>query len=670
VPPDASPRASRRLSWLAIGVLVWGAIIFGKLVLLQIVRHDRYLAVARQQQERLVEIPAPRGSIFDRSDHPLAMSVTMDSVSVNPRLVPDLQVAAGILSGILNLDRDALYGRLKYYSDMGKGFMWVKRKISPEESRSLRRLRLEWIDFHSESQRHYPNLQLAANLLGSVDHEEQGNSGIEAALNEDLAGHPGTERLLTDVKRRGIDSQLDTEAHAGSSITLTIDDRIQYVAEQAIGEAVRKHNAKTGSVVVMNPHNGEVYAMASYPTFDPNKAPTRSEEPGARFNNAISVPFEPGSVFKIITVAAALETTNLRPETIINCGGGALTLFGRTIHEAKHGYGSIPMSDVLARSSNIGAILVGLRVGQERMHDYVRRFGFGQRTGITLPAESPGIVRKLKVWGATSLASVAMGHEISTTTLQLAQACSVVANGGLLVRPRIVLKKDGQPYPAPPPQRVIRAETAITMRKMMEGVVVLPYGTGHRFARLDGYSSGGKTGSAQIYDFANRRYTHTYNGSFIGFAPVPNPAIVVVVTVNGTHGTAGFGGVAAAPVFKTVAQEALRVLDVPKDLPDAPPPEEKKKAPEKEEINDLSIAELANPEEAGEKPEVAVAPPPRVNGPTVPNFKGMTLRAVLAEASSRGIQLQVDGSGIAQLQQPAAGSPLRHGEPILVRFAK
>lgn len=664
MPPDASPRAGRRLSWLALVILVWGVAIFIKLVVLQVIRHDRYLSAARQQQEQIIEIPAPRGSIFDRTGQPMAMSVSMDSISVNPRHVPDMQIAASILSSILHLDRTEFYGRLRMYADLGRGFMWVKRKISPGQSRRLRSLRLEWIEFQSESQRHYPNGELAAHVLGAVDHEEQGNSGIEAALNEELAGQPGAARMLTDVKRRGIDETLDTEAHAGTSLTLTVDERIQFVAEREIAAAVKQHNAKTGSVVVMNPHTGEIYAMASYPSFDPNKPPTKAEEPGSRNNNAVSVPFEPGSVFKVITLSAALETTSLRPETIINCGNGALTLFGRTVHEAHRGYGSIPMADVLARSSNIGAIQVGLRVGQERLYEYVRRFGFGQRTGITLPAESPGRLRKLKLWQPTSLPSVAMGHEVSTTTLQLAQACSVVANGGLLVRPRIILKKNDRPYQTEPPQRVIRAETAITMRRMMEGVVVLPYGTGKR-ARLEGYSSGGKTGSAQIFDYATHHYTHTYNGSFMGFAPVPNPAIVVVVTVNGTHGTAGFGGVAAAPVFKAVAQEALRVLEIPKDLPDARPADGAK-PDEADQLNDVSIAELADPEELQEPSEAPRVPA----GPTMPNFKGMTMRAVVAEASARGLALQVDGSGVARIQQPPPGASLHPGEAILVRFSK
>lgn len=674
--PHERSQATRRLIWLAGIILLWAFAIIGNLIHLQVVRHEAYLRLARKQQERVVEIPAPRGSIFDRNGQPLAMSVPMASISVNPQHLPDLDVAADILSRILEMDRIALYGRLRSARDTGRGFLSVKRRITPEQAESLRSLRLEWIQFNQESQRHYPNGTLAANVIGSVDYAERGNNGLEAALDDELAGHAGTAHMLTDVKRRGIDSRLATRPHVGSAITLSIDSRIQFVAEKELARAVQEHNAKTGSLVAMNPNTGEILAMASYPTYDPNKAPAPGEPPQTRFNNSISVPFEPGSVFKVITLAAALETTNLRPESMINCGHGAITLFGRTVHEASnHGYGTIPMSMVLAKSSNVGAIQVGIRVGQEKMHEYVRRFGFGRRSGITLPAESPGMVRRLSVWGKTSLGSVSMGHEIGTTALQLARACAVVANGGLLVKPKILLKRDGTPVPSDPPERVIRPETAIAMRQMMEGVVVNPAGTGRR-ARLNGYTSGGKTGSAQIYDFAARRYTSTYNGSFIGFAPVTNPAIVIAVTVNGTRGTRGFGGVSAAPVFKLVAEEALRVLDIPKDLPEEEPESEQnnQKAPLEEAI-DLPVAGLGEAPVLEEAPEgpgngAAVVTAAVQTGPKVPNFQGMTMRAVLSEASQMGLPVLVDGSGLARMQQPPPGAVLQSGERVRVRFAR
>jgi len=661
----------RRLTLLAAIVLLWGAAIFEKLVSLQVIRHQEYLKLARARQEMVNEIPAPRGTIFDRGGRPLAMSVQTESVLINPRKVPDVGVASDLLGLVLHMDRQSLYDKMQEAHDSGRGFFWVKRKISPEEAESLRSLRLEWIQIQTESQRHYPNGTLAAHVLGAVNFEERGTAGIEKALDSDLRGQPGRERVLTDVKRRGIESRLSSEAKAGTSVTLTLDERMQFVAEREIAAAVAAHHAVSGSVVVMNPYSGDVLAMASYPAYDPNAIPEPGDDLTRYQNHAVSVPFEPGSVYKVITLSAALETTSLRPESPINCHGGVLKLPGRTIHDSHGGIGVVPMETVLARSSNIGAIMVGMRVGQENMYQYMQKFGFGRRTGIELPAESPGKVYKLSRWGKTSLASVSMGQEVSVTTLQLAQAASVVANGGMLVKPRLILKKGNQPMPAPAPVRVLKPETAITMRQMMEGVVLR--GTGTR-ARLAGYTVGGKTGSAQIYDFAAKHYTHSYNGSFMGFAPITNPQIVAVVTLNGTRGEGGFGGAAAAPVFRVVAGEALRVLDVPKDVPETEStPTLVTKA---EPLDDLADPDAGQPniledgdgEDSTADSLTAAAAVPA--GPRVPNFQGKTMRAVLAEAAAKGLTVLPDGSGIARVQFPAPGSPLHQGDRIKVQFKR
>jgi cell division protein FtsI (penicillin-binding protein 3) len=656
----------RRLAWLAGIVVIWGAAIFFKIISLQVIHHEEYAKLASERQVVAVEIPAPRGTIFDRTGQPLAMSVPTESVSIDPLRAPDLAVASELLALVLHLDRTALYGKMKWAHDNHHGFLWVKRKIGFEEAQNLRNLRLEWIHIQDESQRHYPNGTLAAHVLGSVDFEERGNAGIEQVLDEELRGRPGVARMLTDVKRRGIDSQSASDAKPGTPITLTIDERLQFVAEREIAAAVDAHHAQSGSVVVMNPYTGEILAMASYPTYDPNLAPQPGEDKASRLNHAISVPFEPGSVFKVITLSAALETTELQPTSMINCLRGKITLFGRTIHEAHGGYGTIPMAMVLAKSSNIGAIQIGLRVGQANMYRYVRRFGFGQKSGIPLPGESAGKVRRPERWSSASLPSMSMGQEISVTTLQLAQAAAVVANGGLLVQPRLILKKGNQTVPAQQPVRVLKPETAITMRQMMEGVV-MPGGTGTR-ARLQGYTSGGKTGSAQIYDPAARHYTHAYNGSFVGFAPLTNPAMVAVVTLNGTHGTGGFGGVAAAPVFHSVLTEALRVMDVPKDLPDQEP--SRTAAVPDEEAGDVAIADIGRGQpnilEDGEEEDQ----PGQPAGPTVPNFRGMSMRAVLAAAAAKGLTVVPDGSGVARVQNPPPGSTLHQGERIRVGFAR
>ena len=664
----------RRLTWLAGIVLVWSAAIFLKLVSLQILHHYEYARIARSHQELVRKVPAPRGTIFDRNGQPLAMSVPSETVYVNPLKLPSLGIAAGFLATALDMNQAEVYARLKEARDAHRGYLVVKRNITFDEGQRLRRLSYDGIEIDSQSQRHYPKGTLAAHVLGGVDFEEKGNAGIEKALESELRGKAGQERLLTDVHRRGIDSQNAAEARPGASVTLSIDERLQFVAERELAAGAEAKHASSGSLVVMNPYTGEILAMASYPTYDPNLPPQPGDRAIARQNHAIAVPFEPGSVFKVITLSSALETTRLRPETMIDCGRGAITLFGRTIHEAHGGYGVISMADVLKHSSNVGAIKVGMTVGQDHLYDYVRRFGFGQRTGIQLPGESKGRLRRLPQWGKTSLASISMGQEVSVTTLQLALAGSVVANGGLLVKPRLVTRIGGKPVPMAPPVRVLRPETAITMRQMMEGVV-MPGGTGYPEARLAGYSVGGKTGSAQIFDFATRHYTHNYNGSFIGFAPVTNPSLVVVVTLNGTHGTGGYGGRAAAPVFHVVATEALRVMDVAKDIPEDPPAHPLVAKVDDAE-DDVAIADLgADSPNILEDPEdddaaASPQPPAQPQGPKVPNFRGKTLRAVLAEAAAKGLTVAPDGSGVARVQYPAPGAVLQEGERIRVQFRR
>ncbi len=675
--------STKRLHLLARIAFLWIFVVLIRLVHLQVWSHDDFQRQAQSQQQKTIEIQVPRGTIYDRANLPLAMSLPVDSVCVNPLRIPDLEVAASILGRVLKIDEGELLYKMKLAVDNQKGFLWIKRKIEPDESTRLRSLNLDWIEFRSESKRFYPSNSLAAHVVGSVDHDEKGNSGLELSQNESLQGRPGEMQMFRDVKQHAFDAQIESEAEMGENITLSIDSRIQSVAERELKIAVEKAQCKTGSVVAMNPKTGEILAMANYPTFDPNEPPTRGSATAGRTNLAVSTPFEPGSVFKVITLSAALETTHLRPESVIPCGNGSFKLFGRVIHDT-HSYGALTMADVLAKSSNIGAIQIGLKVGDERLYDYVRRFGFGQRSGVPLPGESVGLLRKLRQWQKTSIGSVAMGHEVMATAVQLAQACSVVANGGTRITPRLILRRQrpGEAATVEPmgrSERIIKPETAITMRQMMEGVVL--HGTG-KGARLKGYTSAGKTGSAQIFDFATKQYTHHYNGSFMGFAPITNPAVVIVVTLNGTSGgSAGYGGVVSAPVFREVMTAALRILDVPKDLPEN---DKTPRVDDSADMNDLSIAELSNPpESADEGSSTAVSslaqnggesPGPDQRafliGPKTPDFQGKTIRAVLEQSSESGVAVEIMGSGLARVQEPPAGSALPPGRKVRVRFAR
>jgi cell division protein FtsI (penicillin-binding protein 3) len=668
---DDQKQVERRLGWLAGAILLWGAVIIARLVMLQVVHHRDYLRAARKAQEIEVKVPAVRGSIYDRNHRLLAMSTRLDTVYVNPLEVPDVGMASELFARILNVDGDELYKRLSAAVEKKQGYLVLKTMISPEESERLRELQMPWIRLDRQTQRHYPKDKLGAHLLGFVNFEEEGSAGVEMSMDAMLRGQAGLEHVLTDVKRKQIEAHSDQEVKDGVPLVLTIDERIQFVMERELAAAVERAHGKTGSAVALNPKTGEIYAIASYPTFDPNKKPEPGESPVNRWNHAVSVPFEPGSVYKVITLTTALETTNLRPETIINCGTGPLTLFGRTIHESHSYYGSIPMILVLAKSSNIGAIQCGMRVGQANLQKYSQMFGIGERTGVELPAESKGRLRKK--WEKTSLASVSIGHEVTVTTLQLARACSVIANGGMLVKPRLILQDGKESLPFDPPVCIIRPDSAITMRRMMEAVVV--EGTGKK-AQLDGYRCGGKTGTGKIPDPVTKRYRSVYNATFMGFAPLTNPAIVVVVTVNETR---LMGADASAPAFKNITEEALRILNVPKDLPDTLVAEDMPPANGKEtrvEEDDAAIADLASDEsmvaenEDSEAEPVVAASAAPVNGPKVPNFRGKTMRAVVEEASAQGFPVLLNGSGIARMQQPPPGSVLRPGERIRVQFAR
>jgi cell division protein FtsI (penicillin-binding protein 3) len=729
MPETVSTRRLRRLLWM---LLLWAGAIFGKLISLQVLHHDEFVRLAQQQQQKMVEIEATRGSIFDRTGQPLAKTLPAESICVNPMKIPDAGVAADLLSRVLDLKRTVLYDRIVTAKARNTGFLWVKRKVSAEDAERVRSLKLDWVEFRPEMRRFYPHGSLAAHVLGSTgivdpdDVIEHGNGGVEMSFDDELAGRPGLARVYNDVRQNAYDSVVSREPEPGTNLTLTLDPNLQYEAEKALAAAISKSSAKTGSIVLLDPYNGDILAMANYPAYDPNGAADGVKETdGARSNLAVATPFEPGSVFKVITLAAALETTDLTPDSIINCGNGTINLFGRIIHDHNR-YSSLSMADVLANSSNIGAIQIGLKVGEQKLYEYVRRFGFGRKTGIELPGESAGMLRRLSQWEPSSIGSVAMGHEVGATSVQLALAGAIVANGGMRVKPRLILarrKAGGIEERTVPekPERVIRPETAITMRQMMEGVVL--HGTGKQ-AILRGYTSGGKTGSAQIYDFKAKAYTHHYNASFLGFAPVSNPQIVIAVTLIGTSGGgAGYGGAVAAPVFRAVATSALRMLDVPKDLPDTSPRLAKSG---KRDTNDLAIAglgaaplELAGAssnsgQDSGQNgtalprssPEFtqsssSVTQPPAKEasvtstsdtspgiffraspdrrpfssaqaaiGPKVPDLRGMTLRAVLEESAAIGMPIDVQGDGMARTQDPPPGSILAPGTRVRVQLTR
>ncbi|MBY0506275.1 MAG: penicillin-binding protein 2 [Bryobacteraceae bacterium] len=595
---ETDQRSRNRVRLLARLGFVWAALIVARLVQLQIVNNDQFLAEAKKQQTRDVDVEPPRGAVLDVQGLPLAMSLAVDSVVINPLLLPNVDTAVMFLSRILDLNPAKLCAAIleakgqkprpsksSCLAEPGEPtkkpsqFMWVARKITPEQSARIRSLNLEWIQLRTEYKRLYPNGRLAAQLLGGVHEDGKGYAGVEKGMDSELSSHIGLTRVAVDSKQRGYNMEVAEPASAGESLSTTIDRRIQYVAERAIEKAV-KANASNGSIIVMDPKTGQIHAIANYPTYDPNVAPRNDAEVKLRQNLAVEVPFEPGSVFKVVALAAALEAGAVTGDTMLNCGE---RLFGKMPGEAHgHKLGVMTVREAIARSVNGCAIKMATLAGRDRYYRTVRAFGFGSPTHVELPAETAGVVHPLPVWRQNSIAYVAVGHEMMASTLQLAQFMSTLANGGRLVRPTILkkelsaeakfLRTGFEPNNAEPQRQVIRPETAMKVLQILESVV-LQGGTGTA-AKPSGYSAGGKTGSAQMVDPKTGHYLHgRYHASFMGFAPLNNPQLVVVVTLNGANQMAG---ALAAPVFKEVAEPALRILDIPKDLPEVTP------APKKE----------------------------------------------------------------------------------------
>ncbi|HEX4808195.1 MAG TPA: penicillin-binding protein [Bryobacteraceae bacterium] len=682
-------KSINRLITLGLILTGWSVLIVFRLVQFQVLAHDDLAKKGQHQQQQLEVIEAPRGAIFDRAGNYLAISSTSQFAVVDPKRIPDKATASALLARVLNLDAAKLQTAMETVASRKRhnGYLVVDAKVTDEQANELRALSLDWLEIRQGSLRTYPNHDLAAHVIGEVDAEGHGAAGIELKLDKELTGTPGLRRVNIDVRREGYAAEITRQPVVGKNVELTIDSEMQQVAQEAIQHAVTANHADHGSIVAIDPHNGEILALANYPSYDPNERLLAGEKPHGREDLAVVAPYEPGSVFKVITVSAALETTKLTPNTMIKCAGGVLTLFGRTIHDAEGGHGDLSVADVLAKSSNVGAIRIGMEVGAPNMYEYVRRFGVGKRTGIELPAEAPGMLRPLRRWQATSLASVAFGHEISVTTVQLARIGSVIANGGFLIHPHVIAWKQapGEPKEVPqfpPPQQVLKPETVMTMRQLMRRVV-LPGGTAQHL-HLIGYTLAGKTGTAQIFDFAHHVYTHHYNASFMGFAPMNNPSVLVVVTVSGTTGgPAAFGASASGPAFEAVATAALRLREVPRDVPQEVEDLEQKQLAERAKLkrkhaepidaDTLASADVVTPPTEQEMREAmgedAVTEAP-LDGPKTPNFVGKTVKEVVELAAGRGIDVDLLGDGVARAQSLPPGSAMVPGERISVRFSR
>jgi cell division protein FtsI (penicillin-binding protein 3) len=693
----SSPSARSRLLILAAFLSVWFLAICVRLVWLQVADYGDFTQRAARQQQRSVDVSSVRGNIYDRKGNELAMTVSVDSIFAVPSEVPDVHSAALVLGRVLKADSTEIENRMH----ASHAFAWVARKVDGVAGSRIRSLNLKGIYFQKEAKRFYPKRDLAAQVLGYVGLDDEGLGGVEREFDAKLTGKPGKMLITMDNKRRWL-GRVEKNPDPGENVVLTIDEKIQYIAERELEKAMQDTHAEGGTVIVEDPHTGEVLALASRPTFNPNAF--NKAGPLALKNRAVSDIYEPGSTFKIVTLAAALEEKITTPDEVVDCQMGSIVVNGLKIHDHK-AYGALTVTQVLENSSDVGAIKIALRLGEERFDRYIRLFGFGAQTKIELPGETRGLTKPVSRWSKVSIGAISMGQEIGVSPVQLASLVSTIANDGVFVPPRIIA---GTTPPRSTPQliafhpalgrRVISTMTAAQMKRMMEGVVL--HGTGPK-AILDGYSSAGKTGTAQKVDAATGRYSKShYVASFGGFAPVNNPAVTVLVVLDSPVGPHE-GGQVSAPVFSRVAQQVLTYLNVRHDVEFQDPKRLLLRARAKD--NDLTegsleyIAGLAEPMDApalvaAARPPaspvastVAASPPPAtatsaqsrgtvvldVGGSViVPDFHGKPLRSALEEAESAGIELEVSGSGVGQVQSPLAGSRIPPGGHVSVVFGR
>jgi cell division protein FtsI (penicillin-binding protein 3) len=581
-----APIRKVRFAWVAIFFCVWVAVIGGRLVWLQVIQHAEWVDRAERQQNSAVALAPQRGVLYDRNLRELAMTVSVDSIFVDPSELGENRAnAAEMLAKVVHTDpSDNVTSEAKMlarFNDSRK-FAWVARRVDADTANRVRELNLKGVYFQKEFKRFYPNNDLAAQVLGYVGSEDTGLGGLEQEFDNEMHGEPGHMLTAVDAKRHVMGS-VENEAMPGENLVLTIDANIQYMAERALDEQMAKVKAAHGTVVVQDPHTGQILALAISPRFNPNDS--RHMEPGSLTNLAVSDVYEPGSTFKLVTYSAAIDAAGVEPTDIVDCQGGSMTMFGRTLHDDKADhFGAVTVQYALEHSSDVGAAKMALKTGPDAFYKYIKGFGFGDRSGIELPSETRGLLTTPRKWGSTSILSLAIGQEIGVTPIQLVTMVSTIANGGVYMPPHVLLqstdenKGDARLQPAafrPANQlpsnlpdgahRVIKELTAAKMRSMMQGIVL--EGTGQA-AQLNGYSAGGKTGTAQKVDPATHTYSHTkLVASFAGFAPVSSPAVSIAVVIDTPTVGSLYGATVSAPVFQVLAQQVLEYLGVPHDQP-------------------------------------------------------------------------------------------------------
>ena len=641
-----------RIAGIGLGLALVAALLVARAVDLTIVRGSDFARRANNQHTEAITVTPQRGEIVDRHGHLLALSLDVPSVYVRPRQlgeagrarIPELARALGLPTA-----------KVQQAVDRPEPFVWLKRQTLPRELEAVEALGLPGVGHVSEPRRVYPHAELGAHVLGFVGTDSNGLGGLERRYDPDIRGVPRTLEVGRDARgREFVIGAVGTAPVAGSRVEVTLDEQIQAVVERELALGVANAKAAGGAAVVLDPNTGEILALANYPTFNPND-PRQWGDPKVKshlHNRALSDPYEPGSTFKAVLAAAALDQRVTNPDETFFCENGSYQIGKWRIHDS-HPHGWLSFADVIKFSSNIGVSKVAERLGKERYFDYLRRFGFGQRTGVELPGETAGILRDVKTWARIDLAVQSFGQGVSVTPVQMVQAYAAIANGGTLMKPylvRRIVSPTGDVVHATAPtaiRRVIRPETAKLTTELLRRVVEEKGGTGSK-ARLDDWPVAGKTGTAQKVDPHGHGYSSKRIGSFVGFLPADDPKAVILVLIDEPT-TATYGGVVAAPVFRAIAEQTMKILGVePRHAPDAEPP------------LPVQMAAAKPPPARGH----AMSPPPpaidvvaeTANG--TPSFLGLSLREALLRAQENGWALEVRGSGWVADQQPRPGTPV------------
>jgi len=553
----------RRPLIIATVIAVGFLIVFARLAELMLFDHEKLLRLATIQHTTGQKVLVRRGAIYDRRGSELAVSLERSSVFLDPKLVDSPREAVRRLRKVLKLKTSMLMRKLKDGDSERRRFVLLARKVSPEQAEEVRRLKLRGIGLRPDSERFYPKGFLASHVLGFVDVDNYGREGVEKRYNDSLVADGGRIYFTRDA-RGNILYRGDDYESVGNSIVLTIDEGLQYIVESELDRAVKKWKSQSATAIMMDPHTGEILALANRPTFDPNS-------PGAykaadRRNRAITDLYEPGSTFKIVMAAAALEEKIATLDTRVDCSKGEIEVGGRRIRDT-HKHGVLTLREIIQKSSNVGAVKVTLKLGPERFYNYARAFGFGDKTGIDLTGEASGLVKPPRSWSGTTIGAMAIGYEVLVTPLQVLRAYSVIANGGYLVRPYVVskiLSPDGRVLrQAGRPQRVrvISGETAERLREAFE-TVTEEGGTAPR-ASVRGNTVAGKTGTSRMIDPRTGRYSRRdFVSSFVGFVPADDPLFAIIVVIRKPHGRY-YGGEVAAPVFRAIAEKALAYKFIP-----------------------------------------------------------------------------------------------------------